>query len=206
MNTMYGYLFTYLYIFIIIFVSRFFKKEEHSRKFIHIFVAFAYFIIMHYLKNTIHSIIIPATFIIINLISYKFKIFKGMERAKNNSLGTVYYAISMTLLALITYFFHDFRDAYFIGFFLMAIGDGLAPIVASIIKTKRIINDKTLSGSITVFITAVILLLITLKNPNYLYLGLTALFATFIELYSKKGLDNILLPLSSAMLVYILFY
>jgi len=206
MDILKGYLFTYLYIFLIIIVSRLFKKEEYSRKFIHIFVAFAYFIINHYLKFSIHSIIIPATFILINFLSYKFKIFKGMERKENNTLGTIYYAISMTIMALITYFFHSFKDAYFVGFFLMAIGDGLAPIVANIIKTKPFVNEKTLSGSFTIFIVALVLLLITLKSPSYVYVLLTALFATFIELYSKKGLDNILLPLGTSMLVYILFY
>ncbi|MBO4245197.1 MAG: hypothetical protein J5892_00445 [Bacilli bacterium] len=206
MDILLGYVLTYLYVFIIIFISKLFKKVEYSRKFIHIFVAFAYFIIFYFFKCSFHIMIIPATFIIINFLSYKFNIFKGMEREENNTLGTVFYAISMTVLSIITYFFNDFRDAYFIGFFLMAIGDGLAPVVASLIKTKKIVNDKTLSGSLTIFMIAVLLLFFTLKSPNYVYLLLTAVFATFIELYSKKGLDNILLPLSTSLLVYILFY
>ncbi len=206
MDIFFGYLYTYAYVFFIILVSNIFKKEESSRKFIHIFVAFAWFIMNHYFKTSIHMIIPPISFIIINYISYKKNIFKTMERKKDNTLGTVYYAVSMSIMAIITYFYNDFLTCYALGLFIMALGDGLAPIVAKAFKSNVIYNNKTLAGSITIFVVCTILFVLTIKTTNYFYLVLCALFCTFIELYSKKGIDNILLPLASSFLVYILFF
>lgn len=204
MNILLGYFYTFGYIIAIILLSNLFKKKEYSRKFIHIGVSFVYFIMFHYFKYSIHLIIPPLIMIIINFLSVKFNLIKSMER-DNKSYGTVYYALSMFIMALITYFFNSFKTAYFVGMFTMALGDGFAPLIADGFKSKKIYKDKTLSGAITVFLFTAILILIALPKSNYIYIFLVSLFATYIELYSKKGLDNIFLPLGTSLLIYILF-
>ena len=118
-----GYIFTYLYIFLLIGLTSLIKnKGELSRKIIHIGVTFYYVIAYKYFGNTIHIIVPPITFIIINYISYKKTLFKSMEREK--SPGTIYYAISVFILALITYFKSEFYPYFGIGLFIMGLGDG----------------------------------------------------------------------------------
>lgn len=127
MNIAIGYCLSYGYLFLAIFGIGTLKKilkfsTETSRKLIHILIGFTWIILYRYLRNTIHFIIIPLSFIIINALSYKFKIFKMFERETNekNHYGTIYYAIAMTIMATLSffnehYYFHmDFLYLYYL--------------------------------------------------------------------------------------------
>lgn len=205
-----GYISIYLYLGIILLVADILKKkynvkETLTRKIVHISVSFCYVILFAYFKNTIHLIIPPITFIILNYISYKKVLFKGME-LEDKSLGTVYYPISVFILALITYFYNGFYPYFGIGLFCMGLGDGFAPIIAEKIKSKKIYKDKTLSGSLTVFIISI---LITLAFNSMFVIGysisdilIIGVGSFVLELIGIKGLDNLYLPLGIAFLSF----
>lgn len=204
-----GYIFTYLYIFTIIGLSSLIYKKgngKYTRKIIYIGVAFFYIISYKYFGTTIHMIIPPLSFIILNYISYKKSIIKSME--ENNSPGTVYYALSVFILALITYFRNDFYPYYGIGLFTMALGDGIAPIISSFIKSKKIYNDKTLAGSITVLIVSIIVgcifnqfFILNFKIWEIIIIGI---ISSLLELLGKKGIDNLTLPLGVSIVSFVL--
>ena len=129
-----------------------------------------------------------------------------MEIDTRKSYGTVYYPISMAIMATITYFNHGFYPYYGIGLFIMAFADGLAPIIGTKIKSKEIgKTNKTIAGSITVFIISVLVIVIF---NNMFKLDLTVfkiailgLYSTIVEIISSKY-DNLLLPLATSILAY----
>lgn len=206
-----GYIFTYLYILLILFITYFLSekikiKKIITRKIVHIGVTFCWIIMNYFFKCTIHMIIPPITFIILNYVSYKKSLFKGMEN--NNSLGTIYYPISVLIMALLTYFNNDLSPAYAIGLFCMGLGDGFAPLVAGFLKSKKIINNKTVTGTLTVLIISILVALIFNLyfnlDFNIFKIIIIGISAAIIELVGVKGLDNLYLPLGIFLVVYIL--
>ncbi|MDD4705911.1 MAG: hypothetical protein PHS24_01685 [Bacilli bacterium] len=197
-----GYILTYLYLFLIIYISKILNEKfkidkKYTRKFVHIFVSFVWIIMYCYFEDSYHIIIPPLTFILINYISYKKDIFKGME--EKGSLGTIYYPISIFIMALLTYLNNEYYPYYAIAIFCMALGDGIAPIIASNFKSKVIYNNKTIFGTLTVFIiSSIIIIIFSLcfdLNFNILKILLIGLCASILELIGTKGLDNLTLPL-----------
>ena len=102
-----GILVSYLYIALVIIGAKAFEKKgkESSRKFIHIMLGNWWFIAMYYFTNVWFAAFVPATFVIINYLSYKKDIIKVMEREeeKKDGYGTVYYALSLLILIILTF-------------------------------------------------------------------------------------------------------
>jgi len=207
-----GYILTILYVLLILGIGGILKKkelisEEGSRKLVHIFVSLAYIIMYKTMGISIHIIIIPILFIILNYISYKKNIFDGMEISSRKSLGTVYYPLSMMVMAIVTYFRNDFYPYYGIGLFIMAFADGIAPLVAAKIKTKTLLNtNRSISGSITVLLISIIVL-ITFKmifNLDFSILDIIilGLVSTVLEFIGGKY-DNLVLPIGISIISYL---
>ena len=181
-------------------------KEEGSRKLVHIFVSFAYVFMYNMVGTSIHMIMIPCLFVILNYISYKKNLFQGMELNSRKSLGTVYYPLSMVVLATITYFHHEFYPYYGIGLFIMAFADGIAPIIAEKIKSRKILfENRSISGSITVFLVSFLVLFLfkmIFQLPySIMEMVLLAMLATLLEFFGGK-FDNLVLPIGIALLSY----
>lgn len=200
-----GYIYTYLYIFLVLGIASLVYKKGNggiTRKIIHIGVAFFYVFFYKYFKTSIHIIIIPLTFIILNYISYKKNILKSME--EENSPGTVYYAVSSFIMAIITYLYPDFYPYFGIGLFVMAFGDGFAPLIGKSIKSKKIYGDKTLAGTITVFLISIIVVIVFDKifgiNYKIYEIIIIGIWSGLLEILGKKGIDNLSLPLGIALI------
>jgi phytol kinase len=76
----------------------------------------------------------------------------------------------------------------------MGYGDGFSAITGRYIKSKVLFHKKTLAGLLTVFIFTLIIGLILFPNQWY-YIIIIAAFASGVELFTKKGLDNLSVPL-----------
>ena len=218
-----GYLLTYAYVFFLLGLSTLLKYVFHAgsettRKVVHIGCGFAWFIMAWFFGPTWHLLIPPVTFIILNYISYKKGTFSAMERAENPSLGTVYYPVSMTVMAAFTAFAdRRFLLIYGIALLSLSLGDGFAPIFGSIKKgNRKLYGGKSLYGTLSVFIlsflTAVLLLLFPFPEAFFtpslpvllLAGGASALAAALLELFCKKGLDNIFMPLGMSAVLYLI--
>lgn len=120
---------SFLYIFSVIgFSTIIFRKNqgELSRKFIHIMVGNWIFISIFF-TDVKAAIFVPAVFIIINILSRKYKLISSMER-QDDSWGTVYYSISLCV-AVAVRFATGWNIFPIIGILIMAYGDGLAALV-----------------------------------------------------------------------------
>jgi phytol kinase len=180
--------------------------NEFSRKFIHItvgcFVAFWPFYL------TWHEIeLLSLAFLAVILISKQFKIFKAINSVQRPTWGEIFFALSVGLVALIT---HN-KWIYMAALLQMALADGLAAIVGIRYGSRQnyIIfgHTKSVVGTITFFITSVIILLVFSHfsgiNLEFRWIAGASILASLIENLSVQGLDNLLVPLMiSLMLVY----
>jgi len=175
------------------------------RKVMHIVLSFVWVISYIFLGNSFHLLIPPITFIIVNIIAYKYNIF---EWVGDKPKGIVYYPISFLILSFITYLHPPFYYAFGIGFLCMGLADGLAPLVAGYLKSRELINNKTLTGCATVLVVSFLVAygfeLYFALGLNIIRIAIIAITAVLLELIGKDGLDNLYLPLGVAVIVYLL--
>lgn len=210
MNNIIGLIVASIYILVIFLTSKLFEKKgkEVTRKYIHIMLSNIWFISMAFFDNFIIAAILPMLFVIINSLSYKFNLIKIMEREdKKEGIGTVYYAISLTVLSLVTFYINKPILAL-PGILIMGYGDGLAAVIGQKVKSKSfniLGSTKSVAGSATMLIVSLIIsiLIFSFIGIEYLILKafLIAIIATILEAISVKGLDNITVPLIITVIV-----
>lgn len=211
MKNLVGIIISTVYIVVILVLSKFVAKkgEEASRKFIHILLSNIWIIYYFLIDSLLVACILPAVFVVINTLSYKFKILKTMEREKNDGFGTIYYAISILIVTIFTYLQKN-PMLGMPGMLIMGYGDGFAAVVGKKVKSKEyeIGNAvKTIAGSITMFVISFMVssFVLNLLAVEYFFLkGLViALVATALEAVSIRGLDNITVPIVVTVLTYL---
>lgn len=210
MNNIIGLIVASIYILVIFLTSKLFEKKgkEVTRKYIHIMLSNIWFISMAFFDNYIIAAILPMLFVIINSLSYKFNLIKIMEREdKKEGIGTVYYAISLTVLSLVTFYINKPILAL-PGILIMGYGDGLAAVIGQKVKSKSfniLGSTKSIAGSATMLIVSLVIsiLIFSFIGIEYLILKafLIAIIATILEAISVKGLDNITVPLIITVIV-----
>ena len=211
-----GYILTFGWVFLVLGLTQLLKRalplgDEGSRKLVHIAVAFAWLPMYFCFGASWHLLLPPAVMTVLNYISYRTGLFSAMERsdAARQSPGTVYYALSMTVMALVSVLRPGCLPAYGTALFCMALADGLAPVFGRIKKGNHPTwNGRTFYGSLCIFfVTLLVLAVMTLL----LRLGLdgadlviVAVAATALELVGIRGLDNLTLPLGVFALLALL--
>lgn len=214
-----GIIVSYGYIALAIVGAKIFEKrgKEASRKFIHIMLGNWWFIAMYFFTNVWCALLVPASFVIINYLSYKKNLIKVMERDEQDGLGTVYYAVALFILALVTFGILKKPELGLVPTLVMAYGDGLAAVIGKTIKSKKYkLSDtkKSFAGSVTMFTVS------TLLIGGYLWFahstafwqtahwpliaGLMGFAITAIEAVSGKGWDNITVPLSTLVMLILI--
>ncbi|ERJ11946.1 diacylglycerol/polyprenol kinase family protein [Haloplasma contractile] len=208
-----GLIISFAFVFFIIFMSTLLSRwtrlsEEGSRKFIHIGVSNWWIIAMLFFDDYLIASIVPIVFIIINSISYKFNVISAMERNDDSNLGTVYFPISLLVLVLFTFLYLNQPYIGALGILIMGYGDGLAAVFGKKFGKRKLYQDKSVIGSAVMFISSTIVAIIILScyNPVQLVLNvfLISTVATILELFSKKGLDNLTVPILTSCFYYLL--
>jgi len=197
-----------LYIFSIFLLSIVFKKynedsREIVRKIIHIGIG-PLIPIAQFLKiNQNSALIFTGIVSLMVLTNYNYKLFPTIEDVERKSYGTLFYCLSLLILI---YLFWD-KDPYALisGFFIMTFGDGLAGLIGKSFNSKSWIffkQKKSLYGTITMFLTSLIVVFsIGYSQQNSLNLNYftIAFIATLLEQFSVLGIDNFIVPISSAL-------
>jgi len=198
-----------LYLFSIFLISIVFKKynkdsREIVRKIIHIGIG-PLIPIAQFLKiNQDSALIFTGIVSLAVFINYNYKLFPTIEDVERKSYGTLFYCLSLFILI---YLFWD-KDPYALisGFFIMTFGDGLAGFIGKSFNSKSWIffeQKKSLYGTITMFLTSLIVVCsIGYSQQNSLNLNYftIAFIATLLEQFSILGIDNFIVPISSALL------
>ena len=197
-----------LYLFSIFLISIVFKKynensKEIVRKIIHIGIG-PLIPIAQFLKIDQNSALI-FTGIVSSMVfvNYTYKLFPTIEDVERKSYGTLLYCIS--LFILISLFWDKDPYALITGFFIMTFGDGFAALIGKNFNSKSWIffkQKKSLLGTMTMFLTSLIVVCsigyIQQNSFNLNYLTI-AFFATVLEQFSVLGIDNFIVPISSAL-------
>jgi len=196
------------YLFSIFLISIVFKKynegsREIVRKIIHIGIG-PLIPIAQFLKiNQNSALIFTGIVSLMVFINYNYKLFPTIEDVERKSYGTLFYCLSLFILI---YLFWD-KDPYALisGFFIMTFGDGLAGLIGKSFNSKSWIffkQKKSLYGTITMFLTSLIVVCsIGYSQQNNLNLNYftIAFIATLLEQFSILGIDNFIVPISSAL-------
>lgn len=217
MNNIIGIIVSVIYIGMILVSSKVFEKvgKEASRKYIHIMLSNWWIIAMIFFDNWIWASVMPLAFVFINYFSYKSNIIKVMERdandANKDSLGTVYYAISLFVLSILTFGFLDDPSIGLCGIIVMGYGDGLAAVIGQAVKSKEFKingNKKSLAGCLAMFLVT---FMVIAGYLTYIEAGavllksvVVAILMTIVEAVSIKGTDNISVPIITSLLMIFL--
>lgn len=217
MKNIYGLIISVLYIVLVIGISRLFTKagKEASRKFIHIMLANWWIIAMVFFDNVYVATILPAVFVVVNYLSYKYDIIKEMERDDEpkykQTLGTVYYAITLLSTVIFTFGIWHKPIVGLVGICVMGYGDGFAAVAGKGIKSKEFNifgSTKSVAGSLTMLIISIIIISGALAyfSVNYWFIKsiVLAIIATVLEAVSPKGTDNLTVPFAVTLLTYLM--
>jgi len=146
---------------------------------------------------------IAALVSILVLINYIYRLFPIIEDIDRKSFGTLFYCLS--LFILISFFWDKDPSSLFAGVFIMTFGDGLAGLLGKNFQSRNWIifnQKKSLIGTATMFLVSLIItgsLAYFGSHEITLFLPLIALLATIIEQFSIAGIDNLFVPIISAI-------
>ncbi|MFX0134999.1 MAG: diacylglycerol/polyprenol kinase family protein [Candidatus Hodarchaeota archaeon] len=230
----------YLYVFMVVGIGIFIQKKtnkssEFTRKTIHVLAGFVVYSVFLFTPDFAWlAIIIAVTFVILlwasgpNGPEFMKAMFDSMARTddieEGKIYGPLYYAISITILTIIfTFPLFDLIDFYWIPastLSIMYLGDGIAPFIGKKFGRHQYgPNNRTIIGSLAVFILGVIGCLLTMFtaftltnagiSSQYLTINIltpvvsviTASVFTILEAITPKGFDNITCPLTSTVIL-----
>ena len=190
-------------------------NPEYSRKEIHIMLGNFYFIALFYFTEWYFAFLGPFIFIFINYFSVRYRYIKLMlrHRQKNTEdkiyydYGTVYYAISLTILTIYSCKIKK-PEIGLCPFLSMAFGDGFACILGSNIKSPFYIifgAKKSLIGCFTMFFTCFLIYEIffyyydiNLGIVKAIFMGIISML---LEMFSPYSTDNLTVPIGNLILI-----
>jgi len=197
-----------LYLFFIFLISIVFKRfnedsREIVRKIIHIGIGPLIPIALFLKIDQNSALIFTGIISLMVLINYVYKILPIIEDVDRKSYGTLFYCLS--LFILISLFWNKDPFSLITGFFIMTFGDGLAALIGKNFHSRSWIffkQKKSLFGTLTMFLTS-LLVVVSLgysqqSSFNISYFAI-ALLATFLEQFSVLGIDNFIVPITSAL-------
>ena len=197
-------------LFSITFIYKLFRpnNKELLRKIIHIgvgpLIPLAKFLEIN--QNLVQYI--AALVSILVLINYIYRLFPIIEDIDRKSFGTLFYCLSLFLL--IGIFWDKDPLSLFAGVFIMTFGDGLAGLLGKNFKSKNwtIFNQKkSLIGTAVMFLIGLLItvsLAILGSHEISFVLPFIALLATLVEQFSIAGIDNLFVPIASAITFHLL--
>jgi len=155
------------------------------------------------------GIAVSVIFSILTLMSYRFPILGNINGVERRSLGTFFYAASIGIL--IAWFWSDYPQYAVLGVMVMTWGDGLAALVGQNFGRHPYHLwgiSKSWEGSIAMAVVSYVISSLVLDGTQetlaqaVLIPVSVAIFAAMVEAFSKFGIDNLTVPLGSAVLAF----
>ncbi len=200
--------------------------RDFTRKLVHVGAGLWVWGILFLFDHWYIGIIPFATFILLNYVFYRRQVFQAVD-ATDSSPGTVYFALSITLLFLLFWRTGEGLDRAPIAVaavMAMTIGDAAAAIVGQAWgrRTYHVFpgTSRTWLGSLTMAVCSLAAIAFTLivlpasaLSPHSAPIGVgpalgqalvAALVATVAEGLSPAGTDNLSVPLLTGLVLYLL--
>lgn len=189
-------------------------NSEITRKIAHILGSLSSLSFLLLFKSHWYVLIIACAFFLLLLISKRKGIYKSIDLVERETIGSFMLPVSIYLLYLI--FELTNNKLYFVlPVLILGISDPLAGLVGISNKGAKQIHilaynfQKTYLGSLSFLFVTLMLTILTFyffnfSSQNILLLGLFFAFVTtIVEMLSKRGLDNLTVPLVTALLIWI---
>ncbi len=211
-----GLLVAYTYIFGIIGLAEVLRRwrgygSDFTRKVIHIGVGMLSWIIGILFDSPWPFVFASMTFVIINLIDWRFGIISAMSSSDRSNLGTVYFPLAAAVVALI---FWERQPVMVAALMPLTWGDGLAPVVGrryGVHKYTIMGHTRSLEGSATFFLAGGLFTWLALwlhtgspeLTPAAAILPALVVIAatTLTEAVSLWGLDNLTVTAVSVIIL-----
>jgi phytol kinase len=213
---------SYAYVFGVIVLGELLRRLgqrpiEFTRKFIHIGVGMWVVGTVFLFETWYLALIPPATFVVINALSYWRGIFTAMESEERGNLGTIYFPIAFGALV---YYFWSQPVLMVASMMPLTWGDAMAAIIGERYGHYRYTvtkHPRSLEGSVAMlfwsWVTTSLVLFVMpylLGKPliNWMlaliYGGAVALVCTLVEALSPWGIDNLTIPAAAALMLHVL--
>jgi phytol kinase len=213
---------SYAYVFGVIVLGELLRRLgqrpiEFTRKFIHIGVGMWVVGTVFLFETWYLALIPPATFVVINALSYWRGIFTAMESEERGNLGTIYFPIAFGALV---YYFWSQPVLMVASMMPLTWGDAMAAIIGERYGHYRYTvtkHTRSLEGSVAMlfwsWVTTSLVLFVMpylLGKPliNWMlaliYGGAVALVCTLVEALSPWGIDNLTIPAAAALMLHVL--
>lgn len=171
----------------------------YTRKLVHIGIGLEFFILNDFFGPSLAFVFVCLAFTAALMVDHRFRIFHMMASDGDNDPGSVYYGLSMLVMAAVCYAIPSAVGYFGAAVLVLSLGDGLAGIVgASVHRHNPILyRNKTLFGSLAMVIGSFAALLLY-RAYSPLAVGeclCVALLACGCEALSRKGRDNLFVPL-----------
>ena len=180
-----------------------------TRKVVHIFIGFEWVILYLFHGATYHFLVVCLAFLALLVVAYNKNLLKMISSEGSNAPGTVYYAVSMSIMAAVSLLEPRFMLPFGVAVFATSIGDGFAGLVGQLVTkcNPKIYKEKSLVGTLVNLLTSTAVAFVFMFV--FSDMGLTPLacvaigfISAGVELISGLGLDNIGLPLSVSAFTY----
>lgn len=152
----------------------------------------------------------PAVFVLLNALSYRKKWVSSMDEAAGSNLGTIFFPLAFVLLILALWGAEDGRRAIAAGILVLAWGDAAAALVGLRFGRHRYrvgSGWRSWEGSAAMLGFSVLGIAAAgwavgpaPFRPGVALVG--AVVATALEASSRRGLDNLLVPLGTSLLLW----
>lgn len=176
-------------------------SAETTRKIIHIGVIHWWLIAIAFIDSTWVALIGPLSFIVINTLNVNLRLIPGIQREESKDFGTVYYAVSLSMITFAAYEFNMVTAAS-IALFVMGYGDGFAALIGKKVPSKKLRPNKSIGGSLTMVLVS--FGVSYYWSQDVVISLVVAITAGVVELFSPKGLDNLTVPFIIFVLVGLL--
>jgi phytol kinase len=193
------------------------RRTEFTRKFIHVGVGMWVVGTVLLFETWYLALIPPATFVLINALSYWRGAIKAMELEGRGNLGTIYFPIAF---AAVIYYFWSQPVLMVASLMPMTWGDAMAAVFGERHGHYRYTigrHTRSLEGSVVMFfwswITTSLVLFVMpylLGRPEINWLlalmqgAAVAFVAMLVEALSPWGIDNLTVPAASVLILHLL--
>lgn len=216
MSNFIGLIIAYVYIFSVLAVAEWLRRRrgyggDFTRKFVHIGVGMLIWLVPFLFDRPWLFVFASLTFVVLNLLDWRYGYFSAMAAGDRANLGTVYFPLAAAVVAII---FWNQPPLMVAALMPLTWGDGLASVIGRKFGAHEYVvldHVRTLEGSATFFIASSVatwlaLWLVTgppeITPAEAVPTAITvALASTMVEAVSPWGLDNLTVTAASTALL-----
>ena len=188
-------------------------KVEITRKIAHFGTGFITLTFPFVIESQFTVLLLAVLFILLLIISSKFNFLHSINGVSRKTICSCLFPIAIYLVFLLCWLKGDYKY-YYLPILILAIADPIAALSGKkwpIGKFKVANETKTVLGSLAFFISCLIVIVVFFivqkeySNQDIIAYLVIAILVTLTEAVSVKGWDNLFIPLSVILSMFLFF-